>query len=132
MAAAYAGEAVANDAATAAQDEMHALRERSGRVASVRREDREMTHQTVKEINKMKIEMAEKARQLSTACLEVYTDSQYIRDSQGNKVLVGDIKECWEKLERVKLEKKVDEEETKKEPDADEEEGEVKGIVVGH
>ena len=79
-------------------------------VASVRREYQEMRHQTVKEINKMKIEMAEKARQLSTACLEVYTDSQYIRDSQGNKVLVGDIKECWEKLERVKLEKKVDEE----------------------
>ena len=79
-------------------------------VASVRREYQEMRHQTVKEINKMKVEMAEKARQLSTACLEVYTDSQYIRDSQGNKVLVGDIKECWEKLERVKLEKKVEEE----------------------
>ena len=52
-------------------------------VASVRREYQEMRHQTVKEINKMKIEMAEKARQVSTECLEVYTDSQYIRDSRG-------------------------------------------------
>ena len=61
-------------------------------VASVRREYQEMRHQTVKEINKMKIEMAEKARQVSTACLEVYTDSQYIRDSRGNKVLMGETK----------------------------------------
>ena len=35
---------------------------------------------------------------------------QYVWDSQGNKILVGDIRECWEKLERVKLEKKVEEE----------------------
>ena len=79
-------------------------------VATVRRQYQEMRHETVKEINRMKIEMAERARQLSTACLEVYTDSQYVRDSQGNKILVGDIRECWEKLERVKLEKKVEEE----------------------
>ena len=69
-----------------------------------------MKHETVKEINRMKVEMAEKARMLSTACLEVYSSSNYIRDSQGNKILVGDIKELWEKLERVKLEKKVEEE----------------------
>ena len=86
------------------------LLELSRSVASVRRQYQEMRHETVKEINRMKIEMAEKARQLSTACLEVYTDSQYVRDSQGNKILVGDIRECWEKLERVKLEKKVEEE----------------------
>ena len=84
--------------------------ELSRSVATVRRQYQEMRHETVKEINRMKIEMAEKARQLSTACLEVYTDSQYVRDSQGNKILVGDIRECWEKLERVKLEKKVEEE----------------------
>ena len=84
--------------------------ELSRSVASVRRQYQEMKHETVKEINRMKIEMAEKARHLSTACLEVYTNSQYIKDSQGNKILVGDIKECWEKLERVKLEKKVEEE----------------------
>ena len=79
-------------------------------VATVRRQYQEMRHETVKEINRMKIEMAERARQLSTACLEVYTDSQYVRDSQGNKILVGDIRECWEKIERIKLEKKVEEE----------------------
>ena len=76
----------------------------------MRRQYQEMRHETVKEINKLKVEMAEKARQVSTACLEVYSSSQYIRDSQGNTVLVGDIKECWEKLERVRLEKKVEEE----------------------
>ena len=86
------------------------LVELSRSVASVRRQYQEMRHETVKEINKLKVEMAEKARQVSTACLEVYSSSQYIRDSQGNTVLVGDIKECWEKLERVRLEKKVEEE----------------------
>ena len=86
------------------------LLELSRSVGSVRRQYQEMRHETVKEINKLKVEMAEKARQVSTACLEVYSSSQYIRDSQGNTVLVGDIKECWEKLERVKLEKKVEEE----------------------
>ena len=35
---------------------------------------------------------------------------QYVWDSQGNKILVGDIRECWEKIERIKLEKKVEEE----------------------
>ena len=79
-------------------------------MASVRRQYQEMRHETVKEMNKLKVEMAERARKVSTACLEVYSSSQYIRDSQGNTVLVGDIKECWEKLERVKLEKKVEEE----------------------
>ena len=86
------------------------LLELSRSVSSVRRQYQEMRHETVKQINRMKIEMSEQARHLSTACLEVYTKSQYITDSQGNKILVGDIKECWEKLERVKLEKKVEEE----------------------
>ena len=40
---------------------------------------------------------------------------QYIWDSQGKKILVGDIRECWEKIERVKLEKKVEEERADKE-----------------
>ena len=79
-------------------------------VSAIRRQYHDMKHETVKEINRMKVEMAEKARMLSTACLEVYSSSNYIRDSQGNKILVGDIKELWEKLERVKLEKKVEEE----------------------
>ena len=35
---------------------------------------------------------------------------QYVWDSQGNKIPVGDIRECWEKIERIKLEKKVEEE----------------------
>ena len=86
------------------------LLELSRSVASVRRQYQEMRHETVKEMNKLKVEMAEKARKLSTACLEVYSSSQYIKDSQGNTILVGDIKECWEKLERVRLEKRMEEE----------------------
>ena len=42
--------------------------------------------------------------------LKVYTASQYVVDSAGQRVCVGSISELWEKLERTKLELKVEEE----------------------
>ena len=41
---------------------------------------------------------------------KVYTASQYVVDSAGQRVCVGSISELWEKLERTKLELKVEEE----------------------
>ena len=46
------------------------LLELSRSVASVRRQYQEMRHETVKEMNKLKVEMAERARKVSTACLQ--------------------------------------------------------------
>ena len=40
----------------------------------------------------------------------MYSASQYVVDSAGQKVCVGSISELWEKLERTKLELKVEEE----------------------
>ena len=70
--------------------------------------------------------MARQAREATAACLEVqerfllkmlnlfsskvYTASQYVVDSAGQRVCVGSISELWEKLERTKLELKVEEE----------------------
>ena len=42
--------------------------------------------------------------------MKVYTASQYVVDSAGHRVCVGSISELWEKLERTKLELKVEEE----------------------
>jgi len=86
------------------------LVEVSRSLASSRRDYQEMRHETVKELNRVRLEMAEKVREMSTACLNVYTSSQYIMDSDGKQILVGSIKELWEKLERTKLEKVVEEE----------------------
>ena len=79
-------------------------------MANIKREYQEMKHQTLKEINKTKLEMAETTREISGACLEVYTGSQYIIDSDGKQILVGGLQELWEKLQIAKLEKKVEEE----------------------
>ena len=79
-------------------------------LANVRSEYQEMRHETVKELNRVKLEMTEKTREMTTACLEVYTNSQFITDSEGKQILVGNLSELWEKLQITKLEKKVEEE----------------------
>ena len=76
----------------------------------LRREYQELRHATARDLAGVRTGLGDTARDLSTACLQVYTDSQYIRDSEGKQILVGSLKELWEKLERVKLEKKILEE----------------------
>ena len=93
-------------------------------------------HAAARELGKFRAEMARQARDATAACLEVqrrewssnfvlkeinlkilnffsskvYTSSQYVVDSAGQRVCVGSISELWEKLERTKLELKVEEE----------------------
>ena len=86
------------------------LLEMTQRLASTRREYQDMRHSTVQELKRVKQEMEDKSREMTTACLETFTRGQYITDSEGKQVFVGTNQELWERLERIRSEKKVEQE----------------------
>ena len=65
------------------------LLEMSKKLAGTRREYQEMRHSTVQELKRVKQEMEEKSREMTTACLETFTRGQYITDSDGKQGFVG-------------------------------------------
>jgi len=79
-------------------------------LAGIRRLHTDMKLATVRDLAKLKADMAQSAREATTACLEVYTKSQYVVDSTGKEVAIGTGLEMWEKAERAKLEKRLEEE----------------------
>ena len=76
-------------------------------------------HSAARELGKFRAEMARQAREATAACLEVqnrfllkmlnlfsskvYTASQYMVDSAGQRVCVGSISELWERRREVSL-----------------------------
>ena len=52
----------------------------------MRREHGELRHLATRELERGRGELARVARQVTTACLELYTNMQYVTDSQGDKV----------------------------------------------
>ena len=79
-------------------------------MASIKKEYQELKHQCTQEIKNTKLDISEKTREITGACLEVYTSSQFIIDRDGKQVLAGSLQEVWEKLQISKLEKTVQEE----------------------
>ena len=77
------------------------------KVASTRRDYKDMRLNTEIQLERIKQEMVERSREMATECLEVFKSSQYILSENGEKKFVGTAKDLWGRIEKSQLEKKM-------------------------
>ena len=72
---------------------------------ALRREYSDLKVTSVRELGKMRVEVANMARMTSTACMEISSRSNFIKDSRGREIDIGSVSQLYEKYERMKKEK---------------------------
>ena len=72
---------------------------------ALRREYSDLKVTSVRELGKMRVEVANMARMASTACMEISSTSNFIKDSRGREIDIGSVSQIYEKYERMKKEK---------------------------